>query len=137
VFLGEYFHSLDEKGRVVLPSGFRSRLSEGCVVTKGQDGQLLLFPPDEFEARATEVRGRQQDKSGRRFSRTVFSGADMQTLDKSGRVLVKPELRKYAGLNASSEVAVIGVYDHVELWNKDRFIADREAGDESYLEEDE
>ncbi len=137
MFLGEYFHSLDEKGRVVMPSGFRRRLAEGCVVTKGQDGQLLLFPPDEFEARASEVREKPQNRSGRRFSRTVFSGADLQTLDKSGRVLVKPELRKYAALNGSTEVAVIGVFDHVELWNKDQYIADRDAGDESYLEEDE
>jgi MraZ protein len=137
VFLGEYFHSLDEKGRVVLPSGFRRRLDQGCVVAKGQDGQLLLFPPDEFETRAAEVRERPQNRSGRRFSRTVFSGADLQEPDKSGRVLVKPELRRYAELEASTEVAVIGVYDHVELWNKQRYLSDRATGDESYLEEDE
>ncbi|MGH8913570.1 MAG: division/cell wall cluster transcriptional repressor MraZ [Acidimicrobiia bacterium] len=137
VFLGEYFHSLDEKGRVVMPSGFRRRLEDGCVLAKGQDGQLLLFPPDEFEARAAEVRERPQNRNGRRFSRTVFSGADLQSVDKSGRVLIKPELRKFAELNLATEVAVIGVYDHVELWNKERFIADRDAGDESYLEEDE
>jgi MraZ protein len=137
VFLGEYFHSLDEKGRVVMPSGFRSRLAQGCVVAKGQDGQLLLFPPEEFEARAAEVRGRHQDRAGRRFSRTVFSGADLQTLDKSGRVLIKPELRRYASLGAATEIAVIGVYDHVELWNRELFETDREAGDQSYLEEDE
>jgi MraZ protein len=137
VFLGEYFHSLDEKGRVVMPSGFRRRLEDGCVVAKGQDGQLLLFPTSEFEARAAEVRERPQNRSGRRFARTVFSGADLQTLDKSGRVLVKPELRKFAVLNASTEVAVIGVFDHVELWNKEQYVADRDAGDESYVEEDE
>ena len=137
VFLGEYFHSLDEKGRVVLPSGFRRRLDQGCVVAKGQDGQLLLFPPDEFQTRAEEVKERPQNRSGRRFSRTVFSGADLQALDKSGRVLVKPELRRYAELEASTEVAVIGVFDHVELWNKGRYMSDRAAGDESYLEEDE
>ncbi len=136
MFLGEYFHSLDEKGRVVLPSGFRRSLEDGCVVTKGQDGQLLLFPPSEFQKRAADVTERPQNRSGRRFSRTVFSGADHQMLDKSGRVLLKPDLRKYAGLT-SSEVAVIGVYDHVEVWNKDLYISDREAGDESYLEEDE
>jgi MraZ protein len=136
VFLGEYFHSLDDKGRVVMPSGFRRRLEDGCVVAKGQDGQLLLFPTGEFEERATEVREKPQNRQGRRFARTVFSGADLQILDKSGRVLVKPELRKFAALNASGEMAVIGVYDHVELWNKERYLADRDAGDESYLEED-
>ncbi len=136
MFLGEYFHSLDEKGRVVLPSGFRRSLEDGCVVAKGQDGQLLLFPPDEFQKRADEVTQRTQNRSGRRFSRTVFSGADFQGLDKSGRVLLKPELRRYARLNPT-EVVVIGVYDHVEIWNKDLFLADRVAGEESYLEEDE
>jgi DNA-binding transcriptional regulator/RsmH inhibitor MraZ len=67
----------------------------------------------------------------------VFSGADMQMVDKSGRVLVKPDLRKFADLNASTEIAVIGVFDHVELWNMERYLADRAAGDESYLEEGE
>ncbi|HEY7468102.1 MAG TPA: cell division/cell wall cluster transcriptional repressor MraZ, partial [Acidimicrobiia bacterium] len=67
----------------------------------------------------------------------VFSGADLQTLDKSGRVLIKPELRRYASLGAATEIAVIGVYDHVELWNRELFETDREAGDQSYLEEDE
>jgi MraZ protein len=136
VFLGEYFHSLDEKGRVVLPSGFRRGLEDGCVVAKGQDGQLLLFAPDEFEKRAAQVTERPQNRSGRRFARTVFSGADLQILDKSGRVLIKPELRRYANLN-SSEVAIIGVYDHAEVWDKELFLGDRELGDESYLEEDE
>jgi len=137
VFLGEYFHSLDGKGRVVMPSGFRRDLEDGCVVTKGQDRQLVLFATSEFEARAAEVNEMQQNRSGRRFSRTVFSGADLQTLDKSGRVLIKPDLRDFADLETGTEIAVIGVYDHVELWNKTLYLEDREAGDQSYLEEDE
>ncbi len=137
VFLGEYFHSLDEKGRVVMPSSFRRLLEDGCVVTKGQDRQLAIFPTAEFKERASEVTEKPQNRSGRRFSRTVFSGADSQTLDKSGRVLVKPDLRDFAGLEPSSEIAVLGVFDHVELWNKDLHLTDRAAGDESYLEDDE
>lgn len=137
MFLGEYFHSLDGKSRVVMPSGFRRDLEDGCVVTKGQDRQLVLFPSGEFEARAAEVTAMQQNRSGRRFSRTVFSGADLQTLDKSGRVLIKPDLRDFADLETGTEIAVIGVYDHVELWNKTLFLEDRAAGDQSYLEEDE
>lgn len=137
MFLGEYFHSLDEKGRVVMPSGFRRRLEEGCVLTKGQDRQLVLFPAGEFEARAAEVIEQPQNRSGRRFSRTVFAGADLQTLDKSGRLLVKPDLRDFADLQSATEVAVIGVYDHVELWNKGLYLEDRTTGDQSYLEEDE
>jgi MraZ protein len=137
VFLGEYFHSLDGKSRVVMPSGFRRRLEDGCVLTKGQDRQLVLFPTGEFEARAAEVTEMEQNRTGRRFSRTVFSGADLQTLDKSGRVLIKPDLRDFADLETGSEIAVIGVFDHVELWNKTLYLEDRATGDQTYLEEDE
>ena len=136
MFLGEYVHSLDGKGRVVMPSGFRRRLEEGCVITKGQDGQLVIFAADDFEKKAAEVMDHPQDRTGRRFSRTVFAGADLQTPDKSGRVLVKPDLRQFAALELGTEIAVLGVYDHIELWDKDRHVTDRASGDQSYLEEE-
>lgn len=136
MFLGEYFHSLDGKGRVVMPSSFRRRLEDGCVIAKGQDGQLVIFAASDFEEKAGEVLQRTQDRGGRRFSRTVFGGADLQILDKSGRVLVKPDLRDFAKLELSSEVAVVGIFDHVELWEKERHLSDRVAGDQSYLEEE-
>ena len=99
MFLGEYFHSLDGKGRVVMPSGFRRRLEDGCVITKGRDGQLLIFASGDFEQKASEMIDQQpEDKGGRRFARTYFAGADLQTPDKSGRVIVKPDLRDYADL---------------------------------------
>jgi MraZ protein len=135
VFLGEYFHSLDVKGRVVLPSGFRRHLEDGCVVTKGQDGQLAIYSVEEFGKKAGEVTERPQDRGGRQFSRTIFAGADLQTPDKSGRVLLKPELRAYAGVGEASEVVVIGVFDHVELWEKERYLADRASGDAQFKEE--
>jgi len=136
VFLGEYFHSLDGKGRVVMPSGFRRRLQDGCVITKGQDGQLVIFAADDFEQKAAEVISRPQDKAGRRFSRTLFAGADLQTPDKSGRVLVKPDLRDFADLETGTEIAVLGLFDHIELWAKERHLAERASGDESYLDEE-
>jgi MraZ protein len=136
VFLGEYFHSLDDKGRVVMPSGFRRRLEGGCVITKGQDRQLVIWPADEFEKKASEVIERPQDKDGRRFARTLFAAADNQTPDKSGRVLVKPELRSFAGLEPGTEIAVLGLFDHVELWEKERHLTDRASSDEIYLEEE-
>ncbi|MEA1903364.1 MAG: division/cell wall cluster transcriptional repressor MraZ [Actinomycetota bacterium] len=137
MFLGEYFHSLDDKGRVVMPSSFRRRLEDGAVVTKGQDGQLFIYPVDVFQGKANEVLDRKQNKDGRRNSRTVFGGADLQNLDKSGRVLVKPDLRDFAGIHTATEIAVVGVFDHVELWKKDKYLSDRETGDEHYLEEEE
>lgn len=138
MFLGEYFHSLDEKGRVVMPSSFRDDLKAGCVVTKGQDGQLLLYTPDEFQKRATEVLAEQpKTRSGRRFARTVFAGADSVDVLAGGRVKLNSDLREFATLEPSTEVVVLGVLDHIEVWNKDRYLADRETGDEVYLEEDE
>ena len=137
MFLGEYFHSLDGKGRVVMPSGFRRRLEDGCVITKGQDGQLVIFAADDFEKKASEVIERPQDKDGRRFSRTLFAGADLQTPDKSGRVLVKPDLREFAKLETGTEVAVLGLFDHIELWGKERHLAERASGDESYIDQEE
>ncbi|MEX0795838.1 MAG: division/cell wall cluster transcriptional repressor MraZ [Acidimicrobiia bacterium] len=138
MFLGEYFHSLDEKGRVVMPSSFRDDLKAGCVVTKGQDGQLLLYTPDEFQKRATEVLAEQpKNRSGRRFARTVFAGADSVDVLAGGRVKLNGDLREFATLEPSTEVVVLGVLDHIEVWNMDRYLADRETGDEVYLEEDE
>jgi MraZ protein len=137
VFLGEYFHSLDDKGRVVMPSGFRRRLEDGCVITKGQDGQLVIFAADDFEQKAAEVIERPQDKAGRRFSRTMFAGADLQSPDKSGRVLVKPDLRQFAGLETGTEIAVLGLFDHIELWEKERHLADKASSDQIYLDEEE
>ena len=136
VFLGEYFHSLDGKGRVVMPSSFRRRLEDGCVVSKGQDGQLVIFSAADFEKKASEVIELPQDLDGRRFSRTVFGGADLQTLDKSGRVLVKPDLREFADIETTTEIVVVGVFDHVELWRKEVYVTDRETGDASYLDEE-
>jgi MraZ protein len=137
VFLGEYFHSLDGKGRVVMPSGFRRRLEDGCVITKGQDGQLVIFAADDFEQKAAEVITSPQNKTGRRFSRTLFAGADLQSPDKAGRVLIKPDLRDFASLETGTEIAVLGLFDHVELWAKDRHLAEKASGDVAYLDEEE
>ena len=136
MFLGEYFHRVDEKGRVVMPSSFRRDLEDGSVVTKGQDGQLVIFSREDFEKKAAEVMAQPQDRAGRQFSRTVFAGADSQTPDKTGRVTLKSELREFAGLETGSEIAVLGVFDHIELWEKDRYVSERESGDATYVEEE-
>ena len=119
-----------------MPSNFRRPLENGCVVAKGQDRQLVIFAVEDFQKRAGEVVERPQDKHGRRFSRTVFGGADLQSLDKSGRVLVKPDLRQFAELTTGREIAVVGVFDHIELWEKGTYLSDRSDGDEVYLDEE-
>lgn len=136
MLLGEYFHSLDGKGRVVLPSSFRRELEGGCVIAKGQDGQLVIYPIEVFKSMAVDVASAAPSRHSRRFARTVFGGADHQDIDKTGRVLVKPDLREFASLETGTEVAVVGVFNHVELWEKDRYLADRSAGDERYVDEE-
>ncbi|MEX1005098.1 MAG: division/cell wall cluster transcriptional repressor MraZ [Acidimicrobiia bacterium] len=137
MFLGEDRHNVDGKGRLVLPSRYRSQLSEqGCVIAKGQDGHLMVFPTTVYQGKADEANAMPNDKAGRRYRRILFGGADQQVPDSSGRLLVRSELREYAGLEIGEPVAVIGVYDHIELWNAEKYDREREIGDAAYLDDD-
>ncbi|HSJ27050.1 MAG TPA: division/cell wall cluster transcriptional repressor MraZ [Acidimicrobiia bacterium] len=138
VFLGEDRHNVDGKGRLVLPSRYRSQLSEqGCVITKGQDGHLMVFPTKVYEEKAAEALAMPNDKAGRRYRRTMFGGADQQVPDSSGRLLLRSDLRDYAHLEIGDTVAVVGVYDHIELWAAARYEEERERGDAAYLDGEE
>jgi|SRR5947209_5409324 MraZ protein len=115
MFLGEHSHSLDPKGRVILPARFRDQL-ESAYVTSQVDGCLALWPPDEFEARSQEMKaklgGSQQD---RQVARVFFAGAQDVTPDRQGRVPLPQPLRDFARLHR--EVVVTGAFDHVEIWD--------------------
>lgn len=137
MFLGEDTHSLDGKGRVVLPARYRSDLAEGCIVAKGEDRQLQVFTRDAYERKAAEVRAMPSGRTARRVQRTFFGGADEQALDKTGRLLLKAELRDYAGLSEGGDVKVVGVYDHIELWAPELFEADKARGEEEFTRDDE
>ena len=116
MFLGEYSHSLDEKGRVVMPSKFRAELAAGCVVTKGQERCLYVFPENRWEGEAARVlKLPRTDRRARNFSRSFFASASDQMLDRSGRCQIPEPLRTYAGL--SKDVTVVGVADHIEIWD--------------------
>jgi MraZ protein len=116
MFLGEYNHSLDEKGRVVMPSKFRAELAAGCVVTKGQERCLYVFSVDRWQEEAAEVlKLPRTDRRARNFSRSFFASASDQTLDRAGRCQVPEPLRGYAGL--TKDVTVVGVADHIEIWD--------------------
>jgi DNA-binding transcriptional regulator/RsmH inhibitor MraZ len=78
--------------------------------------------------------GKRVRSAGRR---TIFAGADLQSPDKSGRVLVKPDLRDFAKLETGTEIAVLGLFDHIELWEKDRHLQEKASGDESYIDQEE
>jgi MraZ protein len=116
MFLGEYQHSLDPKGRVVLPAKFREQLADGCVVTKGQERCLYVYPLDRWD---TEVGGvnalPRYDIRARKIARALFANADQQTPDKQGRIQVPAKLRGFAGLEKN--LTVVGVGDYLEIWD--------------------
>lgn len=130
MYLGEYRHSMDQKGRIILPAKFRDSMRAGCVITKGQDRCLVIFDSEGWKLYVSRIRSlSQMDSKVRAFMRSVFGSASDVIPDSQGRVLVPPKLREYAGLER--DVVVAGVDDHVEVWDAsawDRVIeeADRE-----------
>ena len=98
MFLGEYQHTVDGKGRMVLPRKFRDGLEDGCVVTIGQEKCLFVFPMDEFNEEVERM-GRlpRTDRRARNFTRAFFAGASDQVPDRQGRVQLTEKQRRYAG----------------------------------------
>ena len=131
MFLGEYQHSVDAKGRVVLPARFRDALADGCVVTKGQERCLYVFPVERWEEEVKQFQNLPRtDARARQLSRSFFAGATQQELDKQGRVQLPQGLRDYAGLE--KDLAVIGVSDRVEIWDAAEWTTYNAAADEYY-----
>ena len=131
MFLGEYSHALDEKGRVVMPSKFRAGLDDGCVITKGQERCLYVFPMDQWKDEAERVlKLPRTDRRTRNFSRAFFASASNQALDGTGRCHVPEPLRIYAGL--SRDVTIVGVADHIEIWDAELWETVAAEADEYY-----
>lgn len=116
MFFGTYTPRLDDKGRLFLPAKFRDELSEGLVVTRGQDRCLYVWTPEEF-GKVTEraKQGSFTRKDTRDFVRMFFAGASDEKPDKQGRITIPPMLREYASL--SRDCVVIGAMDRIEIWD--------------------
>ena len=133
MFFGEHSHSLDAKGRVILPARFRDQLEGGAVMARSLDGCLAVYPLAEFQRTASNLQEiRSRGMTERNASRAYFSGAVDITPDKQGRVAIPQNLREYAGLDR--DVIVAGNFDHVEIWDAQRFRVANRAGTAS-LEE--
>lgn len=131
MFLGEYSHSLDEKGRIVMPSKFRAGLASGLVVTKGQERCLYVFAMETWDQESKRVqRLPRTDRRARNFSRSFFASASDQTLDRAGRCQIPEPLRTYAGLDR--DVTVVGVSDRIEIWNTETWRSVAAEADEYY-----
>ncbi len=115
MFLGEHSHSLDVKGRVILPARFREQL-DSAFVTSEMDGCLALWPPVQFEGRAQEMKAKFGGTSvDRNQARVFFAGAQDASPDRQGRVAIPAQLRVFAHLDR--EVVITGAWDHVEIWD--------------------
>ncbi len=116
MFLGTHTPRLDDKGRLILPAKFRDDLSEGLVVTKGQERCLYVWPSAEFRAFTNELgQTPVTDKRGRDFMRMLSAGASAENPDKQGRITLPQSLRDYAGLDR--DCVVIGAFRRVEIWD--------------------
>jgi MraZ protein len=119
MFLGEYEHAIDDKGRLTIPAKFRAGLAEGVLVTRGLDGCLFVLPPAAREALSEKVANFPLSQaSARLFSRMIYSGTECK-LDRQGRILLPPPLREHADIE--SEVVIIGVNSRLEIWSKKRW----------------
>ncbi len=132
-FVGEFEHSVDEKGRLTIPQSFREQLTGKLFITRGLDGCLFVLRLREFEALREKILTLPIGQSeGRTFSRMFASGAECE-LDKQGRILVPAGLREYASLNGTA--IVVGVLNRVEVWAKERWAAEvaRMQRDSQYI----
>lgn len=131
MLLGQYQHTVDKKGRMVLPARYRHKLASGCVITKGQERCLYVFPLDRWEQEVEKYRRLPRtDARARRITRAFFAGAVHQELDATGRVQLPLRLREYAGLER--EVMVIGVEERAEIWDSAAWNEYDEEADDYY-----
>ena len=131
MFLGQYQHSLDEKGRVILPAKFRGQLEGGAYMARGLDGCVCVYPTDEWERvsnnmRELATRGTQERQAARSF----FAGAAEVTPDRQGRVPVPVHLRDFAELSLEREVVVAGVLSRIEIWDSQKWAAREQEGEQ-------
>jgi MraZ protein len=116
MFIGEYQHIIDEKGRLAIPVKFRSDLAKGAVVTRGLDASLFLFPKEEWDKLAAKLANLPLGQSNSRaFARLMLAGAMDVEMDKQGRMVVPEYLRQYAGIG--KDVVVAGLYTRLEIWD--------------------
>ncbi len=133
MFMGEFQHNIDTKGRIIVPSKFRDELQDGFVLTRGLDQCLFAYPMNEWKLLEEKLKKLPlTKKDARAFTRFFLSGAVECEVDKQGRINIPPPLRKHALLD--KECVVIGVSNRIEFWSKDQWETYFEASEESFSE---
>lgn len=116
MFLGEYDHTIDAKGRMAVPAKFRSQMDRGAVISKGMGTCLSVYTMQRWEEKSTELASGKTTDELRDFERRIYPSASEIELDGQGRMVIPAKLRAYAGLG--NEVTVAGVRDHFEIWDR-------------------
>ena len=117
MLIGEFKHNLDNKGRLILPTKFRNKFSEGIILTRGIDQCIFGFTKSEWEKVVKKILDLPLSQSNARaFSRLMLSGAYDLEIDGQGRILIPEPLRKYA--NLEKKVVVVGMYTRIEIWDE-------------------
>ena len=120
MLIGEYEHSLDAKGRIIMPAKFREDIGEKFIVTKGLDGWLFAFSLEEWKIFEQKLRALPiSNKDARAFSRFFFAGAIDCELDKQGRFLISSNLREFAGFE--KDAVIVGMDSRIEIWAKEKW----------------
>lgn len=120
MFIGEYDHNLDDKGRLAVPVKFRGDLAKGAVVTRGLDSCLFLYTKEEWQKLADKLAALPiSQKNTRAFARLMLAGAMDVELDKQGRVVLPDYLREYAGLK--KKTVITGLYNRLEIWDETKW----------------
>ncbi len=119
MFMGEYDHTIDVKGRVIIPSKFREDLSGEFVITAGLDGCLFVYPMLEWERFIDELKRLPGSKEVRQLQRYFMAGAAACDMDKQGRVLIPNKLREHGEIE--KDVVLVGVINKIEIWSQERW----------------
>jgi MraZ protein len=130
LLLGEYEFTLDAKNRVAIPARLRPAFADGAFVTRGFDRCLAVYPPEQWERFVDERTGDLPEMSskGRQVRRFVFAGASQDHVDGQGRIKLPGHLLEFAGI--TKDVTIIGVHDHLEVWDRGGWAAYRKAMEE-------
>lgn len=122
MFMGEYNHTVDAKGRLIVPSKFREQLGDEFVVTKGLDGCLFAYENSEWRLLEEKLHALPlTNANARKFSRFFLAGATTCEVDKQGRILLPAVLREFAGI--SKDAVLVGVGSRIEIWSRESWTA--------------
>ena len=131
MFIGEYHHNIDEKGRLIIPNKYREELGNEFIITRGLENCLFVYSLDKWNQITEKLEKLPfTKKDARNFSRFFLSGAAICEADKQGRVLITSPLVKYA--NLSTKCTIIGVNDRLEIWDEDTFNNFLETSNEEF-----